>query len=216
MKLFFGKGKLLEEKIFQYLNSILETRNLFKTTVMHYFEGKLSNKFCDEVLSVHFKEARADDLRRDIEHQMYGKALLPEFRGNILSLLEEIDKLANKCESILFMINLQNLIVPSFLKENFIKLIDINMRSIDESIKLVKTLFQNPKGVTELVKVVDRTESESDHVERDIIKKLFDSRKPDKADKILLKELLLEIGSISDFGERIADMVNIINIKVKV
>ncbi len=216
MKLFFGKGKAVEEKIYEYLNYIAEAKSLFKDIITKFFEGRITEKFDEEVFSVHFKEARADDLRRDIEYHLYGKALLPEFRGDILGLLEELDKLPNKCESVLFMINLQSLKVPEFLKEDFINLVDINLKSIDESITLVKSLFQNPKIVGEIVNKLDKIESESDGKEREMIKKLFDSKEVDKCDKILLKELILEIGSISDFGEMIGDMVNIINVKVKV
>ena len=95
-------------------------------------------------------------------------------------------------------------------------LIDINLKSIDESINLVTTLFQAPKNVGAIVESLDKIESESDRKEREMIKKLFDAKEVETCEKILLKELILEIGSISDFGEMIGDMVNIINIKVKV
>ncbi len=216
MKLFFGKGKAVEEKIYAYLNYINETKNLFKRIITNFFEGKVTEKFNEEVLSVHFKESQADDLRREIECHLYGKALLPEFRGDILGLLEELDKLPNKCETVLFMINLQNMHIPQFLRDDFIELIDINLKSIDESINLVTTLFQAPKNVGAIVESLDKIESESDRKEREMIKKLFDAKEVETCEKILLKELILEIGSISDFGEMIGDMVNIINIKVKV
>jgi|GEM_PF-340297 len=218
MKLFFGKGKIIEDKIYEYLNDVKDTKELFNKTIKRFFNGELKEhkQFIDEVISVHRKESRADDLRREIEESMYGKALLPEFRGDILRMMEALDKLPNKCESVLFMISLQNLSAPDSLKDEFVKLVDVNLESIDYAIKVVDTMFKNPSGLKEVIDKLDKIESASDKIERAMIEELFYSVKIEKCDKILLKELILEIGTISDYGEMIGDLINIINIKVKV
>ncbi len=55
-------------------------------------------------------------------------------------------------------------------------------------------------------------ESESDRIERGLIKSVFDAP-GDKADKVLLKEVVLEIGAISDRAENAADRVRIVAVK---
>ncbi len=215
MKLFIGKGKLVENNIYKYLDTIQEAKDLFKKLMENNLKGnkKIVSKSSDKI---HSFESSADDIRKDIEHLLYGKVLLPEFRRDLLNLLELIDKMPNKCESIIFMIDLQNLKVPKILKQDLLELVEINIKSIDRVVDAVKALLQKPKDLEPILDDLDKIESESDHKERDLIKKLFSSRSIDKADKILLKELILEIGSISDYGENIGDAITILNIKVRV
>ncbi len=215
MKILIGKGKLVEEKIYEYLDEIKEAKVVFKKLMENYLGGKKKIKG-KESKEVHSFEAKADDIRRDIEQLLYGKVLLPEFRRDILNLLEVLDKMPNKCESIIFMIELQNMKVPSILKKDTLELVEINARAVDKVVEAIKVLLENPKDVDSIVEEIDRIESESDKKEREMIKKLFSSRSIDKADKILLKELILEIGSISDYGENIGDVITILNIKVRV
>jgi len=41
-------------------------------------------------------ESRADSLRRSIETRLYLETLIPEFRGDVLGLLESSDKVMNR------------------------------------------------------------------------------------------------------------------------
>jgi len=216
MKFFWGKGKKVEEEIYKFLEIVTEAKDKAHKAFLDYLKKndiKILKKKANEV---HFFEARADDIRREVEHHLYGKALLPEFRGNILSLMEAVDKLPNKCESILYMISLQNLKIPKKYVEDFQKLIKVNTEAVDASVKLIRTLFQNPSGVQAIVDEIDKLESASDKIERKMIENLFKQKKGNKCEKLLLKELILEIGSISDYAENIGDIVTIINIKMKV
>ena len=216
MKLFFGKGKIIEENIFQYLGFISSEKEIFVKALIDYLETGKIDELHDEIKKVHSYESKADDLRRNIEHTLYGKVLLPEFRGDIIRLLERLDNLPNECQTILYMIVTENLVIPEVLKEKIIELIQMNALSIDEVIDLIKALFNNPKEVEKYVEKIDELESKSDGNERELITKIFSSKSIDRCDRCLFKELVLEIGSISDYAERISDMATIINIKVKV
>ena len=216
MKLFFGKGRAVEKEIFEYLKLINSGKITFVNSLLEYLK---TNKIKDLIASaenVHSYESKADDTKRNIEHALYGKALLPEFRGDIMRLLERLDRLPNECQTILDMIGLQNLIIPGILKEQLIELIQVNALSVDEVISLIRDLFTNPKEVEKYAKKIDQLESQSDSKERELIRKIFSSKSIDKCDRLLLKELVIEIGSLSDNAEMISDMVTIINIKVKI
>ncbi|MBU1078706.1 MAG: DUF47 family protein [Spirochaetes bacterium] len=216
MKFFFGKGKIVEENIFKYLDLIKKEKDLFTQCLEEYLKTNKLKHSAAKIGSVHSYESKADDMRREIELSMYNKALLPQFRGDIIRLLELIDKLPNKCESILYMISLQNLKIPKMLKEGFRKLIIKNAETFGAVHVLITSLFKNPKEVQAYGDKIDKIESASDAIERELISAMFSSKTIDKCDRILLKELVLEIGSISDYGEHIADMATIIHIKVKV
>ena len=216
MKLLFGKGKIVEENIYKYLDIIKEEKKLFVDIITNYLNSNMPEKIMETVKFVHQYESQADDLRREIEHQLYEKALLPQFRGDILRLMEKLDKLPNQCQSILYDITLQNLKIPDDIKDDISKLIDENLKIFDSIFDLINSLFNDPKNVKIHAENIDKIESTSDRMERNIIKKLFASESIDKCDKILIKELISKIGHFSDFGQIIADVVIIINIKVRV
>lgn len=216
MKLFFGKGRAVEKEIFEYLKLINSGKKIFVNGLLEYLKTNKIKRLLNASENVHSYESKADDTKRNIEHALYGKALLPEFRGDIMRLLERLDRLPNECQTVLDMIGLQNLKIPGILKEELIELIQVNALSVDKVISLTKDLFTDPKEVEKYAKKIDKLESQSDSKERELIRKIFSSKSIDKCDRLLLKELVIEIGSLSDNAEMISDMVTIINIKVKI
>jgi uncharacterized protein Yka (UPF0111/DUF47 family) len=62
---------------------------------------------------------------------------------------------------------------------------------------------------------VDAVESDSDHIERDLIRDIYNC-KMDKADKILLKEIIINTGDISDRAERVKDRLILAIVKHKI
>jgi uncharacterized protein Yka (UPF0111/DUF47 family) len=78
----------------------------------------------------------------------------------------------------------------------------------------IRYLFTDIEQAVPTIDLVGEKESESDKMERMLIKDIFSSP-GDKADKILLKEVILEIGAISDRAENAADRVRIVTVKRK-
>ncbi|MHC4874578.1 MAG: DUF47 domain-containing protein, partial [Planctomycetota bacterium] len=143
----------------------------------------------------------------------YEKSLIPESRGDILGMLEILDRIPNKAESILYMIQTQFLNTPEEIKGKIRQLINTNIDAFTELMKAVRQLFVDGSGLQTYTDNIDKEESSSDHLEREIIRTIFstDSIAPDQ--KILLKELIIELGSISDKCENTADAITIIAVK---
>ncbi|MHC4295281.1 MAG: DUF47 domain-containing protein, partial [Planctomycetota bacterium] len=146
------------------------------------------------------------------ETAMYDKALIPESRGDVLGMLEAIDLVPNKCESVLHQIYLQSMIVPEQFAERLQQLIRSNIESHSLLTQTVRNLFERVKRVGEGAARVSQQEAYSDIIEQQLIKAIFDSEM-DTGEKLLLKELVLEIGSISDRAENAADRLRVIAVK---
>lgn len=196
----------------RYLDKMLETSELFKKTVEKYFETCLSREFKEMIETTHLSESMADDIRREIELEMYEKSLIPESRGDILGLLESTDEVMNKAQSVLYQIETENLEIPKELYEDFLKLIHNNISAFEVAIDGFRTLFHNLKEVREKVQEVDKRESSSDRMERELIRKIF-AGSYETGKKILLKDLVIEIGNISDISEEVTDRLNIVAAK---
>jgi predicted phosphate transport protein (TIGR00153 family) len=151
-------------------------------------------------------------LRREIELTLYGKALLPESRGDLLGLLETYDQMPNMAQTVLFALRCQRVVMPANLMPSFESLVELNLKAYYAARKTVDELFHNPKVILHTTKEVDLRESESDRAERQLIGQIFDTDM-DTGYKLLYKELVLLIGHISDRAELTADRVAIVAIK---
>ena len=210
--LFWKKERQVQQAVEEYVEQTEACMSAFGQAFEVYFREGLGEPFEHLVRKTHQFERAADDKRRDIEETMYNKALIPESRGDILGMLEALDLVPNKCESILFQIWMQNMIVDAPFVEQFKALIQVNVESYGLLCQTMRALFTHVEEVSSGANRVTECEGQSDVIERLLIKALFDSD-IDKADKILLKELVLEIGAISDRAENAADRLR--NIAVK-
>ena len=206
------KQKEIEKAIEEYLLETEKCLDAFIRAFEVYFAEGLSDNFKQQIDQTHFHESKADDQRREIEYAMYNRALMPESRGDILGMLESLDLVPNKCESVLYQIWGQNMSIPGQYTEQLKKLVQVNQQSYALLCQAVRHLFGDIGQVLPAVdKVLDK-ESESDRIERELIKSFFDAS-GDKSDKILLKEVVLEIGAISDRAENAADRMRIVAVK---
>ncbi len=214
MSLFFKAEEKLQQEIFEYFKRVDSCMEQFYEGMLFHFAAVAGKHEPDEG-QTHALESRADDLRRDIEMTLYGKALLPESRGDILGLLETMDRVPNAAETALNIIETEMVEIPDVLKDDFRELLDLNMAAYRQLRKTADVLFNNPKQTLYEVKDVDVKESASDRLERKLIRAIFASDM-DKADKILLKDVVVAIGNVSDRAENAADRMAIIAIKRRI
>ena len=209
---FWKRDQSIQEKINHYFDEMDQLFAYFEKAFRNYLDNGPGPTFEALVDKTHEGESSADDRRRDIELQLYGKALLPDSRGDILGLLETYDQLGTAAERVLFDLTCQSLRVPEAIKKQFATLVDLNLEAYYLLRKTVDALFNNPRTTLHSVKEVDGKESESDRAERALVKAVW-AQEMDKADKLELRNLIERIGSISDLAEHIADRIGIIAIK---
>lgn len=213
MGLFWKKQDSIEEMINRYFESCDKCFQLFEKGMDIFFQNGHSEAFEAAVQQIHKAESAADDLRRDIELTLYGKALLPESRGDILGLLESFDRLPNRAETVCYTLSCERLDLPNEMTEAFRELIQVNLQAYYLVRKTVSNLFENPRVTLHSAQEVEKKESASDHLERALITNIFTDDSLDNGMRVLLRDLVLVIGSISDRAEEASDRVSIIAIK---
>lgn len=212
MNIFSGKRHELSDMVERYLVKIEDCVKNFKNAINRYFEKCSLKEFEELIEQTHIAESLADDIRREIELSLYEKSLIPESRGDVLGLLESTDRVLNKAQSVLYQIETESLCIPDFIKDEFSKLIDINVEAFRSVVAAIRKLFKDIRQVRDITNEIDKRESSSDRLERDIIRKIFSSD-IGIGEKILLKDLVIETGNISDLSEIVGDRLNIITVK---
>ena len=208
------KEKSVIDKLKAYLDQVDVCRDRFRVfieRVLHNPDDEENQAILEEV---HRSESKADDLRRSIELQLYERALIPESRGDVLGLIETIDVIPGLFQSLCYQFFLEKIVFPERFRERYLHLVDINIKAYNLVREAVLGLFFN-KEVKTQTDLVDAVESDSDHIERDLIRDIFNS-KLDKADKILLKEIVINTGDISDQAETVKDRLALAIVKRKI
>lgn len=212
MGLFSPKSPKFYGMIDQYLTKVSECMEIFHKSLLIYLDQGDCILFHQLVEQIDEAESSADHLRRDIEITLYEKALIPESRGDLLGILESLDKIPNKAESVVFQLETEGLQIPDIFKEEFRQIVQINFKTFGGVSQAVKAIFHNIKEVRKFTDQITQEESVSDTFERELIRKIFRSQ-ISVGEKILLKELIIEMGSISDLAEDTADRLNIMAAK---
>jgi len=195
-----------------YLAVVSDTLHEFSSAFRYLLEKGIDEHFKVLVSQTHKKESNADDLRRDIELQMYEKSLLPESRRDLLEVIEMIDKIPNRAESILSMHNSQHLELINEIKEDMEELLKLSLETVNYLVQMTNACFKGEGNMTELSRLIDNNESIGDHLERKMIEDIF-TLKMDTGGKILQKESVLQVGAICDLCEAVKDKLVITNIK---
>ncbi len=209
---YFGKKELkVLDLFFDHLNLVEETvKNLSK------FIDEIKNKNIEEQKKlcdiIHKIESEADEKRRGFEILIYEGAFLPNFRGDLLELVEAFDKIANRCESLAEYFLLEKLKIPNELIDDLITLMDISY----------KTFYSAKNGAVELVNDTEKVEkhilnsrkreSLADDIELKIVKRIYDLD-IQLAEKLQLGNFVKAIGDLADESENCTDIIHLALIK---
>ncbi|MBU0972645.1 MAG: DUF47 family protein [Proteobacteria bacterium] len=214
-RFFFKKDNRVEELIFDYLETFQLIQENFSNALVSCIKRQRCEKFDFLMEQTHKCESRADDIMDEVNNLMFGKALIPDFRGDIMNLLISLDKIPHFLERALFMIRYQGLVIPEAFAQDLQELIRISIESCDLVSKQVTLFLKNKAGTRALMSTIDTNESHCDHIERRIISNLFKSDL-DPFFKLQFKELVINIGDISDQADRVSKLVNILTLKRRV
>ena len=206
--MFVNKQKKVEKLLTEYCQMVMDCLYAFRDSIINYEENPDPNDSYELFKKVHEYESKADDLRHEIEVMMYSKALFPEARGDILGLLEAMDKVPNQAESAVHAIKNQHIVIAEELQGGINELIDICVRTGEAMVDSVKKIFTDYTSATVAVGKIDELESAADKVEAILIEQIF-AAKPKDIQAILLRDLIKQIAAVSDRAENAGDRIRI-------
>ena len=88
----FSQTKALENKIDLFHDKIIDVAMTFKKAIRVFLEEQRSAEYKKLSKQIKQIEHDADAIRRDIENKLYVENLLPDLRGDVLHLVEKLDK----------------------------------------------------------------------------------------------------------------------------
>lgn len=201
------------ELIEEFLSIIDQGSLIFKDGVKNYLFGNREN-FEDNLKTLANLSSEADIKKRGIENILYTQSLMPQLRGDILKLLEELNNIIELAKTNLFEFDVEVPFIPSELNQDLIKLTELSVLSIDSLIPAARAYFRNPESVKEQLHRVYLYEKETDKLALSIKRKVFQDMPQLKlSEKFHLRYFALHIEILSDKAQDAADLLSIMAIK---
>lgn len=207
----FRVTKDLVMKIDSYIDLVCESVLHFEEGVTLYLSGK-DCEFNERLDIIKILEGRADDLRQDIEAQLYVQTLIPESRGDVLQILENMDDIIDFSKTIMFDFFVEKPEIPAQLHERIRKLAEVAVDSTQALVQSTRSYFYDVNSVKDHLHKVKFFENESDHLAEKLKREIF-HLEIDLEKKLHLKNFIVSIDSISDVAEKISNRLSIAAMK---
>jgi len=205
--MFWKQEHKVEKLVRQHLELVDNTLRSFQKALDAYLNK--NDQVTELAAEVHQWESKADDVRREVTAQLLKGALLGSFRGDMLRLIEEIDKLANTADSLMNSLILQNIQIPESLYPRINTICDKSIDILDELNPAIELLFSNMTEVLTHTSQIEKLEGEIDEVEKASIRDLF-LMDLSLAEKLWVRDFISHLAQLSDRAEDLSDLIEII------
>ncbi|MFB6354896.1 MAG: TIGR00153 family protein [bacterium] len=210
--LFGQKESQTNEMLKDHIQAVQKTLDLFQDMMFAYLTEEEDYK--ELSYKVHDQEHEADELRRDVERNLYEGAFMPMFREDYIVLAELIDKVADRAETCADMIGQQKPDIPKDLREDYKDLVHEVVNTFKPIQDIVELMDRgDQEEIREVVRQIGHGEEAVDEMEWKLIQTLWKDDSLELAHRIHLRNLINLIASISDRIENISDRVNIMMVK---
>ena len=214
MSLLFNQTSQIEGDIESLLDNISKSVMIFSAAIKNYLNDE-TDIFLKRMNEVKQLETSVDELRRQIRYKLYTKMLIPESRGDMLSLLETIDNVIDTTEEVLVQFDIQKPKFPKELNKDVLELVEASCKAADFTVMAARGYVKNSELINDHINKTYFYEHEADRVENRIKRQLFDSNEivSDLAEKMHISKFVELIAKLSDDGQDVCERLSVATIK---
>ncbi len=164
-------------------------------------------------------EKEADQLKRDIRLGLSNNIFMPVQRSDVLELVTQQDKIANKAKDIAGRVIGRKLQIPNEISQPFIEFLDLCLDAtekaadaINELDELLETGFKGREVdlVESMINQLDKIEDGTDSLQIKLRHSLLSIEKNlDPVDVIFLYQIIEWVGDLADLAERVGARLEI-------
>ena len=208
----FKKTKMLEERIDTFLDGIQESALILEAGLKSYLNSDM-NDFNTRIEEITKVEHEADKNRKFVETELYTYSLMPESRGDVLGLLENLDKIIDTSKEVLYNFLMETPNVPEKFKQGYINLAEQTTKSVENLVLAARAYFVSSLLVRDYINKVAFYETEVDKIVTKLRTEIFKSEDLHLSEKQHLRFFTHTIERISDMAEDVSERISISVIK---
>ncbi len=208
----FGKTKRLEAQFDEFMDRIIEASLIFERAFKAYLNDPAHEDFTNAVKEVGDLETQNDNLKREIETRLYEQTLIPDLRGDVLSLIEGLDGILNLYQANCFRLFIEKPEIPEDYHRDFKLLAKTSTACVDSLIMASRAFFTNIEAVRDHNVKVMFYETEADKISTRLKTRIFSSDLS-LAHKIHLRYFSERVEEASNRAEDVAENLAIYTLK---
>lgn len=202
----------IEHKIDAFMALVSESGLIYKRGIQIYTNNNLDEfqKALDQIVDV---ERQADELRRSIEDLLYRRTLIPESRGDVLKLIENMDSLLGQFKGSMFRFQIERPQMHDWLLEDLLALVECVVESVEAVTLSIRSFFTNITAVSDHLHKVSFWEAEADKISTKLQTAIFRSEDLKLYESLQLSAFVRSVDAIADQAEDMADSLAIYVLK---
>ncbi len=207
----FGKTRMLESQVDQFLDLITKGTLCMREAVRSYLGGD-DEDFQSRLKMVGDCEREADELRKSTEAMLYTYSLIPDSRGDVLGLLENFDNVIDRAKQIVQEFDVQQPDVEIGYLDMYVDLTSKSVKAVEQVVGAARAFFRNESQMRDCINKVDFYEREADRAGLRLKKQIYQSDM-ELARKHHLRYFADSLESLSDIAQEVAERLTIASIK---
>ena len=202
----------IESQIDDFMDQVSEAGLLCKAGIDAYLKGN-EEAFNQALNTIRDAEHRGDALRKTLENDLYAKTLIPESRGDVMELLENLDALLGRFNGLLWQFDIEKPTICPDLADDFRELLQCSVEAVESTVLSSRAFFKNLHAVADHIHKVVYWEKESDKVSTRLQRAIFRREDIDLSRKTHLRFFVKLIDRIADDAEDVTDRLDVYVIK---
>ena len=206
------KGLKIGGQINEFIDRVSESGLLFKQGMEAYLMSDQAS-FEEKLERITATEHRGDALRRSVEEQLYARTLIPESRGDVLDLLENLDALLDRFKAAMWRFDIEQPGIFTEFNQDFRELTGCAVEAVEALVRSARAFFNNALSVKDHIHKVSFWEEQADTVAVRLQRSIYRCEELRLSRKLQLSSLARHVDTIADSAEDVADQLNIYVIK---
>lgn len=209
-KMFFDKKEQqVKQFMREHIGEIRGCLKQFEETIGIYLDGDVEGADKSSY-EVHKREHAADECRRKILAKLAEGAFLPFFREDFISIVELVDKIANRAKTVTQTMVLEMPVILSDMKAGIRDLTRTAVSALEPLAQLFDQWGVDKKMTLSLIEEISRREQDADSIEFKLLKQVFSNSEISRADQIILSNFIRTISEVADAIENVGDRIQIL------
>jgi len=208
----FGTARTLQNQIDEFLDAVAEGSLVFAQALSHYLDEGPDELLEERYEQISDLERRGDQLRRHLETTLFTEMLIPDARGDVLGLLDDLDHLLDQLKKALQGFVIEQPEFPVEARAKMKALVAAVAGSVEATVSAARTYFRDPAAVRDLIHKIGHHEHEADLLGIHLRKLIFASALPLER-KLYLRLAVIALDAVADKAEDTGDRLAIYAVK---
>ena len=207
-----GSEEKIQKQLTELMDLVIESATYLDISVKNFAGNYDEIRLRESIEKVSEIETKIDNMRREIEKEIYSKPGMTFNKQEKIELIECLDDIADYAELASQLMLIKNIKITKDITHDLIELSSSTKRSIVSLRHAIVQLYTDFKKVKEYDRLAEEERNKARKLYIKIMTKLFSSDM-DTKDILIIKTLAYKISRTADMSEIAADKVNFMALK---